>query len=218
MIANFTSLLKRLINSRFRSIDDHIFFLHIPKCGGTSISNAISRYYPFSKVNIGAESSSNAAKAIYQLNNALENDYYYVLKLREKLLLYFMSEDIKFIRGHCSFGDIGYQKFKNKYKYITVLRHPIKRWLSHYFFNRYKSSSNHCRIKEDLAEFVQTEHGKKLGHEYVKFLGELDEQGNYTSKESIERAKSNLHKFDIIGCLEFSDDFLKQFKIILELN
>jgi len=35
---------------------------------------------------------------------------------------------------------------------------------------------------------------------------------DYTSQQAIDRAKKNLGKFDIVGCLEYIENFLKEFE------
>lgn len=64
----------------------------------------------------------------------------------------------------------------------------------------------------DIEAFLESERGQRQGYEYVKFLGGADKLGDYTSEEAINRAKENLHKFTIVGCLEHQGEFVKQFE------
>lgn len=54
--------------------------------------------------------------------------------------------------------------------------------------------------------------GQSQGYEYVKFLGGANKAGDYTSRQAIDRAKKNLHKFDIVGFIEYQEHFLEQFE------
>jgi hypothetical protein len=200
-------------NFLYGGLKDNIFFLHIAKCGGGSIDSAINRKFLFPKARPAEKATADAAVQLYQLSDPYERDFYYVFKLRENLLLYFMNQNKPFISGHFTFSDIAYRNFKDKYKFITMLRNPVKRWISHYFYNRYKElTDQHCRIEKDLLAFADSERGKNLGHLFVKCLSGLNESGDYCSDRAIERAKENLHKFDIVGCIEYIDDFTIKFK------
>ena len=205
-----------LINGR---IKEGIFFLHVPKCGGTSIDHAIRcRYNTFRMdacdlVHVNPMASTCASNLINQVNFPYDSsDDYPILKLRENLLLYFMNEKkTKFISGHFTFSDIGYNNFSNKFTFITVLRDPVKRWISLYFFNKYKEA-DHCKIEDDISTFLKSKIGKAQGCEYVKFLSAPGKEIDYSSKSAINQAKKNLSKFDIVGCLEFQGIFIDQFE------
>lgn len=204
--------LKKIGRLLYRNLDKHIFFLHVPKCGGQSIVHGIKKYYPFANIRILTIPSFNSVKVVYRLSKPEANDHYYVYKFRENLLVYFMNQNIPFISGHVSFDEVTYRHFHTIYNYITLLRDPVKRWISNYFYNRYKTQDDYCRTEEDITAFLHSEQAKSFGHEYVKIIGGLDETGDYTSKQAILRAKENLHKFEIVGCLECLGDFLKQFE------
>ena len=209
-----TNLYRRIQTTLHGRFKEKVFFLHVPKCGGTSIDHAIKSLYRNKDrtVTVNAAASTTAANLLNQINFPHEtSDDYPVLKLRENLLLYFMSQNIKYISGHFSFSDTSYRNFSDEYTFITVLRDPVKRWISLYFFNRYKKEK-HCKIEDDIKTFLQSDFGKSQGYEYVKFIGGIDNNRDYTSKQAIDRAKENLSKFDIVGSLENQEIFFKQIK------
>ncbi len=204
MISFFKSVLRRTKNNFYGRLKENIFFLHIPKCGGTSIRHAIEKNYSTSdnKIAILDPSASFNAAKLSDLRT---------LKFRENLLLYFMNmKDVKYITGHFGFSEIAFHEFHNKFIFITVLREPVRRWISVYFYNKYKKS-NHCKIETDLTTYMQSEEGESRGHTYIRFLGGVDEKMDYTSKQAIDRAKRNLDKFDIVGLLEYKENFIQQF-------
>lgn len=186
-----------------------------------SIDYAISRHALLSKVRIGSLPTVNAAKIVYQCDDPLVNNYYHVFKLRHHLFIYYMNQGIRYISGHVCFSDLAYHHFKNNYQFITVLRNPVKRWISHFFFNTAKPSGDPHKINNDIATFLKTEQAKDYGHQYVKYIGGVDPTGEYTKQQAIDRAKDNLNKFSLVGCLEdlpkFKRQFAKRFKVKLQI-
>jgi len=199
-------------------LSEPIFFLHIPKCGGSSIVEAIKHcYVTWANIaerdlfQLSAPASFQAASKLkYNLQNSYFANDFATLKLREQLLLYYMCQNAKYISGHFPFSQTAYDSFGDRYKFITILRDPVKRCVSTYFYNRYKTNK-HCKIEMGIEEYLNSELGRQTGRVYVNFLGGADEKGDYGDAGAINRAKENLHKFALVGCLECLEDFERLF-------
>lgn len=213
----------RTINLFQKFPKENIFYLHIPKCGGTSLNRALQNcYFNWSLsdtnniLNLDAPASWEAIEKGQDLVLYPDTvDDYRVMKFREELLLYYMSQrHIRFISGHFPFSSKAYESFSNRYAFITLLRNPVDRWVSSYFYNRNRQSHRYRKIEMGIEEYLESEYGRSQGYEYAKFLSGMDEGGKYMTIEAVNRAKENLHKFKLVGFLEDMTDFSAQFKAV----
>jgi len=197
-------------------VKENIFFLHINKCGGTSISQAIGSCFgsgPNShKFHLCSKTNKIATKRILDQSNVPDEQTKYLSpKFREYMLLYQMGRGIKYIDGHFRFSDIAHQNYSHKYAFVTVLRDPVERFISAYFHKRFKKCTTDLNWTDYLKqkEFCESE-----GFKYVQVLSGIDDIGDHTCPSSlaIAKAKENLHKFRVVGCLEYQDIFLDQFE------
>ena len=80
---------KRLLKEHI-FFNKQIFFLHIPRCGGTSIYYALKKLYlpPQRKVYLKAGASLKAAKLIYNIDDEQKDDFQSITEYREKILIY----------------------------------------------------------------------------------------------------------------------------------
>lgn len=172
-----------------------IFFVHIPKTAGTTFRSILDRLY---------EGDSNRvinALAISKSLNALiqESDE---VKMR-----------IRLVQGHMPFGI--HESFTQSGTYVTFLRDPIRRVISHYTFDqRAFRNPNHGLIRnmniEEFAILNDNLHTRMLcGIPGADSVSGFDPLTNY----HLRKAKENLTKsFAAVGIAERFDESILFFR------
>ena len=192
--------------------EPNIVFHHIPKCGGTSIvTGLVLTYYPFRflkyrKKGFPGNLNSRAASVIAEQSGL--NRY----EFRRQLLSYFVERsDSAFISGHYPFDDEVYSQHKENWNFITLLRDPVARWYSEYFWNRYK---NHDYQKTELSmeKYIESEQGKTNARSFVNFLSHSNKHSELPTQEEVNESIGNLQKMKVVGCLEHMDIFGRDMK------
>jgi hypothetical protein len=125
----------------------------------------------------------------------------------------------KCVMGHYRFSRETFERYKDEWNFITVIRDPIDRWYSQYFYN--KNTDSIFNIDTELDEFVETDRARSLGVVYVNVVTGETQLEKCRSQECIKEAVDILRKFAVVGSLEnldkFCDDFKKYFGASLSI-
>ncbi len=202
-------MIKHIHNTLRKAIGkerQRICFIHIPKCAGTSLVVAFKDNYPSHQIRtIGAAHSQKIAEHI---NIS-------IYELRTTIAAYLLhNKKIRFISGHIPWC-CWMAEMKDWY-FISLLRDPVQRWISAYFYSRHKTS-NHCKISLNLDDFLDTTRAVEMGHVYTSyFLGKP--LRSYPSLKELGTAAENLKKFNLIGFMDDFPEFLQQLASLTKIS
>ena len=196
-------------------LDQKLFYIHLAKCGGTSVEKAIRMKYqtldPRRDRRLHSVEAVPARKAV-ALTDIRNFDF------REIMLLYYMARPSTLcVSGHFPFSQRAFDEFSDDFKFVTLLRHPVKRWISQYFHHRFNDPSHPDKTELSPQEFVETEQARQFGATFVSsFQGPPDPDGNID--KAIAEAIKNLRQMHLVGRLEQLDQFAAEFKELFKVT
>jgi hypothetical protein len=202
------------------TVPQRVVFHHVPKCGGTSVGRSLRKRYLLSQATVTPESSFRAFEAFTGRSDR-EQMLVDVLDLREQMMLYLLFEDIRCVSLHVRFSSVAYDLFSHKYRFVTILREPVSRFISHYYWS-YDKPHAHARIEEPLEAFLDTPRAKQLGSTYSEYYSGLPKNTDFSRQHAVNAAIENLKKFDVVGHLDnlaqFESDVRKVLRVKLRIG
>jgi Sulfotransferase family len=176
--------------------DTPLVFLHVMKCGGTSIRSALA----------SAAAGGQEDPRVFELDGqaairAVDGDNRRNWAFRDALLRYVLASAPRpaVVLGHFRFREEHVASLDSAH-FVTVLRDPVDRLVSLYRYRRWKEGVD-VPFSGTLAEFLETPRWQKEGHLYVDtFCGRdgLDPR----SDEAVDAAVVNLRRFAAVGVLD----------------
>ena len=175
------------VNSK-NVFDKSIYFMHIPKSGGTTIDHIFLKIF-----------------------SILKNYHFKRFKYNEKNEKYkLLKSGINFSKNYFISGHMDYDfcnNFNNIYK-CSIVRDPIGRVISHYKFMVFKLSSTPEKYTFEM--FINDEVKNNRDNLITRhFAGLLNEKKIITDNDS-QDAINNISSFDLIHTLENWNIFLSE--------
>jgi hypothetical protein len=189
--------------------DSRIVFIHVAKCGGTSLVRAIADCFkPWrstqrgSVVELGEHALREAAGAAGIEHGAA----------RKALLAYHLAATkARLVAGHYRYSRAVFERYHHDWSFVTMLRQPVARWYSNYYFNASRPPDDQFHIGAPIEEFIETERATLLGTELVRSFADLEDDREATSSAGVSRAIEHLRHFTLVGTLEDLPAFTRAF-------
>lgn len=189
-----------------RGREPRIVFFHVPKCGGTSVEHAlidaIERRQPLRRTNMFHLDPHASRVAAERAGLPLEQH-------REHVLLYVLGlRNLAYVGGHFPVSQRALALKAPGDVFVTVLRHPYGRFLSNYYYNRFKTGDRaHFGIEQDLEDWLGTEEARYAAAALVRaFAGDRRLWSDRPSQASddlwrsgVEAAVETVRQFDVVG-------------------
>ena len=184
-----------------------IVFVHVPKCGGSSIYNAISKSmglnYPDG--HLDPVWSRNTVGEIYNLNEPEISPELQIF--RHALLTNHLKDNKRFIAGHFTLNEALIQNLQQHHQVVTLLRKPDKRLFSHfkYWMMTRKLATSKDAVVKHWKDYLESDRAKFQANLYSVYFGE----SNYKNigEESVALALKNLERLHLVGDLDSLTDF-----------
>lgn len=188
-----------------------LVFHHVPKCAGTSLGLAIRKHYaPWQYRGIPSDATVetvgffSAARGIREELQLGDPRWDEVQTYRLHLLHTFLAGGARAVGGHVIYHPGIHAKFGDTHRFITILRDPLDRFVSQYFYNKHVRS--YARLPAEFGEEELAIVGPSWGRMLTSFFGNGAFIGVPAEQVSLEQriaqAKKAVEEMAVVGFVD----------------
>jgi hypothetical protein len=197
--------------------DKLLLYLHLPKCGGTTLSNIIYNEVCTDRYGRWDVRHHKAERDLFNPNNYLFHAGVYYFQGRDANAGFFKDPDLtmpdpvkralgrpdaRAIVGHFWFGI--HRHVAHPWTYITLLRDPLERVASLYWHLR-----THEEAKQTFDEFLEAPPYREVDNDQTRRISGQEPPLGHCTRAMLETAKDNLRRhFAMAGVVERFDESL----------
>jgi len=193
-----------------------VAFIHVMKCGGTSVRAGLRA---------AVDRDRHGSSAVFELdgkesNRAARRTGVASWSMRDAMLVYALhNTDVQIAMGHFRFDETAHGWELPLAHFVTLLRDPFDRFVSLFLFRRFnrsmlRTSTHH----DDLFEQRHAE-AARWGSTYVElFRGGSHPHDRPVGEGDIESACANLDRFSVVGSLDDVEGFTRSLRAATGLD
>lgn len=172
-------------------------FLHIPKCGGTSLDMILNACSAYGKKHYQRVPIRDFAPPVL-MQEGWTGAWPQIAEVVKTL-----PDTVRAVSGHFPFGF--HQAVSQPCRYITLIRDSVTRELSNYNFHYQRGFIDGGESLESWLE-----QGKILDNPQVRMLVGPEAMQGKCTEEMLQQAYDHLtHHFDLVGVVEQSNEFIQ---------
>ena len=198
-----------------------LVFHHIPKCAGSAIALSMRQHYaPWQYRAVPSDATVQTARffdpaeaaspaASRRLTDAHWVD---VHAYRLRLLHTFLTNGARAVGGHIAYHPGIHEQFQHSHSFVTILRDPVERFVSQYFYTKHAHS--YVRLPADFDDDDLEAVGPVWGSMITFFLGAGAELESAAAGDAADRwvpeAKRTLERLPVVGFVDDMDAFRRR--------
>lgn len=208
---------RRVLRSFSGGLKRKCCFVHIPKCAGTSLSRALTGVCGLRQRNhrITSVPSRQSAAVLYGIrpeemfgaSAEADRAYHAIFEHREALAIYALASGESVVSGHFLYSDRAFRAFGDRYGFITVLRSPVSRMISHYGYIQATGE-----LGGSFDDYLNSPLARRHGSEMTRYLCGTPDRREEELADALPLAKENLRNFAVVGFTESMDAFARDFE------
>ena len=175
-----------------------IIYIHVPKCGGSSFGPALRLRYLTSHACIALNEGDPRLTG----TDRILSDY----SARRRALRAHVEAGKRLIKGHVQYDAQLHEGAARDYRFVTMLRDPVDRFVSHYHYIQRKHPDP--GRASTLEGFLDTPDAQRLASQYLFYFGGHWQGPGVNARVLIDRAIRNLTRFELVGDLASPEVFL----------
>jgi len=194
-----------------RDLKHRCCYMHVPKCGGTSLIESLVATVPMDQ-HVGNIESLGTRRAVslieantdsYDLFHPDADNCEKIFDFHERLLMYFMSRQMTLVHGHFLFSEQAYRHFHEDYKFISFLRYPVDRLISNFRNRRY--------YKMNFDEYLESDVARRHALVNLRYFSGCAEIPRGEEDQYMDKARDVMSRFSVLGFLDDMPGFERRF-------
>lgn len=192
------------VSSSATSGNPVVLFLHIPKAGGSTLGEYV--YNQCCAQNASADDPLSAGVAYLDYGFIKDPE----LTVPEHVVNLLDRHDLRAVIGHFWFGL--HEHIKRPCRYITLLRDPVERVVSLYYFAKLQETMS-------LEEFARNPPFREVDNDQTRRIAGVNPPVGECTRATLDLARENLWRhFDVVGTTERMEETLAQLNVKLGWN